>query len=72
MDTDSFITNIKTEDVYEEIADDVEEGFDTSNYECNSIKVNRLIPIRKNKKKMGLITHQIMNAIPLKSIDQYL
>ena len=33
MDTDSSITYIKTEDVYENIADDVEKRFDTSNYE---------------------------------------
>ena len=30
MDTDSFIMHIKTEDVYEDIADDAEKGFDTS------------------------------------------
>ena len=35
MDTDSFIINIKTESLYEDIADDVEEWFDTSNYEKN-------------------------------------
>ena len=29
MDTDSFIIHIKTEDVYEDIADDVEKRFDT-------------------------------------------
>ena len=33
MDTDSSIIHIKTEDVYENIADDVEKRFDTSNYE---------------------------------------
>ena len=31
MDTDSFIIHIKTEDVYDDIADDVEERFDSSN-----------------------------------------
>ena len=31
MDTDSFIINIKTADVYRDIADDVEKRFDTSN-----------------------------------------
>ena len=45
MDTDSFIINIKTEDFYEHIANDVEERFDTSNYE-----VNRPLPKGKNKK----------------------
>ena len=33
MDTDSSIIHIKTEDVYENIAGDVEKRFDTSNYE---------------------------------------
>ena len=33
MDTDSFIMNIKTNDFYEDIANDVENSFDTSNYE---------------------------------------
>ena len=31
MDTDSFIMNIKTEDFYKDIANDVEKTFDTSN-----------------------------------------
>ena len=35
MNTDSFIIYIKTEDVYEDIADDVEKRSDTSNYEVN-------------------------------------
>ena len=39
--------HIKTEDFYEDIVDDVEKGFDTSNYE-----VNRPLPIGKNKKKL--------------------
>ena len=34
MGTDSFI-NIKTEHFHEDIADDVEKRFDTSDYECN-------------------------------------
>ena len=41
IDTDSFIIYIKTEDVYEDIANDVEKRFDTSNYEVNrSLKTN--------------------------------
>ena len=35
MDTDSSIIYIKTEDVYEYIADNVEKKFDTSNYDVN-------------------------------------
>ena len=50
MDTGSFIINIKTEDFYEEIANDVEKGFDTSNYE-----VNRPLLTGKNKKVIGLM-----------------
>ena len=45
MDTYSFIFHIKTEDVYEDIADDVEKRFDTSNYE-----VNRPLSTGKNMK----------------------
>ena len=45
IDTDSFIIYIKTEEVFEDIANDVEKRFDTSNYE-----VNRSLPIGKNKK----------------------
>ena len=45
MDTDSFIMNINTNDIYEDIANNVENKFDTSNYE-----VNRPLPTGKNKK----------------------
>ena len=45
MDTDSFIINIKTEDCYKYIADNVEKMFDISNY-----VINRPLPTGKNKK----------------------
>ena len=45
MDMDSFIMQIKTEDFYRDIANDVEEKYDTSNYTCE-----RPLPIGKNKK----------------------
>ena len=48
MDTGSFIIHTKTEDVYEDIADDIKKWFDTSNY-----KVNRPLPTGKNKKLIG-------------------
>ena len=35
MDTDSFIVYIKTDDIYKDIAEDVETRFDTSNYELD-------------------------------------
>ena len=45
MDADSFIINIKTKDVYEDISDDVGKRFDTSNYD-----VNRPLPAGKTRK----------------------
>ena len=50
MDTDSFIEYIKAEDIYKDIAKNVETRFDTSNYgfECNSS--DRPLPKGKNKK----------------------
>ena len=53
-DTDSFIINIKTNDFYEDIASDVENRFDTSNYE-----VNRPLPMGKNKKVIGLMKDEL-------------
>ena len=38
MDAGSFINNIKTEDFYEDVVDDVEKRFDTANYEATSLK----------------------------------
>ena len=32
MDADSFVMDIKTEDFYKDIADDVERWFNTSNF----------------------------------------
>ena len=54
MDTDSFIMNIKTNDFYEDIANDVENRFDTSNYE-----VSRPLPTGKNKKVIGLMKDEL-------------
>ena len=45
MDTDSFIVHIKTDDIYKNIADEVETRFDTSNFE-----IDRPLPKGKNKK----------------------
>ena len=50
MDTDSFIMNIKTNDFYKDIANDIENRFDTSNYE-----VKRPLQIGKNKKVINLM-----------------
>ena len=58
MDTDSFIVNIKTNDFYEDIANDVENRFDTSNYEAN-----RPLPMGKNKKFIGLMKDELGGKI---------
>ena len=50
-DTDSFIINIKTEDFFEDISNDVERWFDTSNYNEND---KRPLPIGMNKRVPGL------------------
>ena len=58
MDTDSFIMNIKTEDFYKDIANDVEKRFDTSKYE-----VDRPLSTRKNKKVIGLMKDELGGRI---------
>ena len=58
MDTDSFIMNIKTNDFYKDISNDVESRFDTSNYE-----VNRPLPTGKNKKIIGLMKDELGGKI---------
>ena len=57
IDTDSFIINIKTNED-EDIASDVENRFDTSNYE-----VNRPLPLGKNKKVIGLMKDELGGKI---------
>ena len=54
MNTDSFIINIKIEDFYKDIANDVEKRFDTSNYE-----VDRPLSTGKNKKVIGLMKDEL-------------
>ena len=59
----SIIINIKTEDFYKGIADDVEEKFDTSNHECNSIQINRPLTTGKNKKFIRLVKYELGGKI---------
>ena len=57
MDTDSFITHIETEDVYEDISNDVEGKFNTSNHEVNR-------PLSTGKMKMiGLMKNELGGKI---------
>ena len=58
MDTDSFIMNIKTNDFYKDISDDVDNRFDTSNYE-----VKRPLLMEKNKKVIGLMKDELGGEI---------
>ena len=58
MVMDSFIMNIKTNDFYKDISNDVENRFDTSNYE-----VNKPLPTGKNKKVIGLMKDELVGKI---------
>ena len=50
MDTDSFVLNVRTEDFYTDISEDIKDRFDTSNFYCD-----RPLPIGVNKKVVGLL-----------------
>ena len=63
MDTDSFIMHIKAEDFYEDIANDVQKRFDTSNYE-----VNRPLPTGKNKNVIGLMKDELGGKIMIEFV----
>ena len=54
MDTDSFIINIKTEDFYKDISENVMERFDSSNY-----IYDRPLPLNVNKKVVGLMKDEL-------------
>ena len=58
MDTNSFVMHIKTNDFYKDISDDVDNRFDTSNYE-----VKRPLPIGKNEKVIGLVKDELGGEI---------
>ena len=59
-DTDSFIICIKTEDFFEDISNDVEKWFDTSNFDKND---KRPLSIGKNKKVPGLFKDELGGKI---------
>ena len=63
MDTDSFVLHIKTNDFYKDISDDVDNRFDTSNYE-----VKRSLPIGKNRKVIGLMKDELGGEIIMEFI----
>ena len=54
MDMDSFVVNIKTKDFYKDIAENLQERFDTSDY-----IYDRPLPIGVNKKVIGLMKDEL-------------
>ena len=59
-DTDSFIIHIIMKDFFEDIANDVEVWYDTSNYDEND---KRPLRIGKNKKVIGLFKDELGGRI---------
>ena len=58
MDPDSLIYSVKTEDFYDDIAEDVEARFDISGY-----IPDRPLPVGKNKKVIGLMKDELGGEI---------
>ena len=54
MDTNGFIVYIKTNDIYKDVAEDVEARFNASNFELDT-----LLAKIKNKKVIGLMKHEL-------------
>ena len=54
MDTESFIVYIKTDDIYKDIAEDIETRFDTSKCELDTP-----LPKAKNKKAIGRMKNEL-------------
>ena len=60
MNTYSFVINIFTEDFFEDINNDVERWFDTSNCDKNDKKS---LPMGMNKKLIGMFKYQLGGKI---------
>ena len=58
MDTDRFIFHVKTNDIYKDIAQDIETRLNTSNFE-----IDRPLPKGKNKKVIGLTKDELGGQI---------
>ena len=59
-DTDNYIINIITEDFFEDISNNVEIWYNTSNYDENDKKS---LPIGKNKKVIALFKDELVRRI---------
>ena len=64
-DSGSFIIHIKTEDFYEDFANDAEKWSDTSNYDERDKKP---LPIGKNKKAIGLFKDELWEKIMIEFV----
>ena len=64
MDMDSFIVYIKADNIYKDIAEDVEIRFDTSNYE-----LDRPFPKGKIKKVIGLMKDKLSGKIMIRFVE---
>ena len=69
MDTDSFIVYIKTENIYKDIAEDVETRFDNSNYEWEGNCIDRTLSKEKNEKVIGLMQGELGGKIMTKFVE---
>ena len=64
MYTDSLIVYAQTDNIYKNIAEDVETRFDTSNYE-----LDRPLPKGKNKIAIGLMKGKLVEKIMKKFVS---
>ena len=62
MDLDSFIIHVKLDDIYKDIAEDVETRSDTSNFD-----IDRLLPTGKNQK----VIRQMKNELGGQFINKF-
>ena len=68
MDTDSLIYHIKTADFYKDIEGDVEERFDTSNFDKNDKNWKDWFPVGKNEKVIRLMKDELGGKIIIEFI----
>ena len=61
VDTDSFIYDIKTNDFYKDITNEIEASFDMSGYNCSCP-----FPMGMNKKVIGLMKNKLGRRIMTK------
>ena len=58
MDKNSFVVHVKTHYIYQDIREDAETGFDTSNFE-----INKPLPKEKTEKVIGLMKDELSGKI---------